>query len=428
MSLIAIKIIGSLSIALASLFIAKRMFGNKDKFFSVSNIIGLLFMILPVCLLYQEQYSYLVLFLSFIVYIFVFKKIFDTNFITAVIISGYIVILVTLTDLIGTSIELTFFSYNFVRTNAVLAIINNIYVSVAIILLDTIPLLRKKVKELCIEVDNNNYLKLITFIILITIAISLLYYNITSIFKLNIYYTVTFISIFIFIILSYFYIDEKNNYKKLNDKYESLFEYTQNFENWIDDEQMYRHELKNNLSIIRSLTKNKKIIEKVDEMLKFSIIIDEQAIEDLKNIPKGGLKGLLYYKVALAKNKNVKMSVEVSPKATSIIKKLSTKKLKQLCIVLGVFLDNALEAAELSKKKVVTLEIYEINKFLNFTISNTYKNLIPLKQMKRKEFTTKGNNRGKGLYYVSKILNKTPWIEADQIFLNDYFIQKITIK
>ena len=428
MSLIAIKIIGSLLIALASLFIAKRMFGNKDKFFSVSNIIGLLFMILPVCLLYQEQYSYLVLFLSFIVYIFVFKKIFDTNFITAVIISGYIVILVTLTDLIGTSIELTFFSYNFVRTNAVLAIINNIYVSVAIILLDTIPLLRKKVKELCIEVDNNNYLKLITFIILITIAISLLYYNITSIFKLNIYYTVTFISIFIFIILSYFYIDEKNNYKKLNDKYESLFEYTQNFENWIDDEQMYRHELKNNLSIIRSLTKNKKIIEKVDEMLKFSIIIDEQAIEDLKNIPKGGLKGLLYYKVALAKNKNVKMSVEVSPKATSIIKKLSTKKLKQLCIVLGVFLDNALEAAELSKKKVVTLEIYEINKFLNFTISNTYKNLIPLKQMKRKEFTTKGNNRGKGLYYVSKILNKTPWIEADQIFLNDYFIQKITIK
>ena len=319
MSLIIIKIIGSLSIAFASLFIAKRMFGNKDKFFSISNMIGILFMILPVCLLYQEQYSYLVLFLSFIVYIFVFKKIFDTNFITAVIISGYIVILVTLTDLIGTSIELTFFSYNFVRTNAILAIINNIYVSVAIILLDSIPLLRKKVKELCIEVDNNNYLKLIIFIILITIAISLLYYNITSIFKLNIYYTVTFISIFIFIILSYFYIDEKNNYKKLNDKYDSLFEYTQNFENWIDDEQMYRHELKNNLSIIRSLTKNKKIIDKVDEMLKFSIIIDDKAIEDLKNVPKGGLKGLLYYKVALAKNKNVKMSVEVSPKATSII-------------------------------------------------------------------------------------------------------------
>ena len=428
MSLIAIKIIGSLSIALASLFIAKRMFGNKDKFFSVSNIIGLLFMILPVCLLYQEQYSYLVLFLSFIVYIFVFKKIFDTNFITAVIISGYIVILVTLTDLIGTSIELTFFSYNFIRTNAVLAIINNIYVSVAIILLDTIPLLRKKVKELCIEVDNNNYLKLITFIILITIAISLLYYNITSIFKLNIYYTVTFISIFIFIILSYFYIDEKNNYKKLNDKYESLFEYTQNFENWIDDEQMYRHELKNNLSIIRSLTKNKKIIEKVDEMLKFSIIIDDKAIEDLKNIPKGGLKGLLYYKVALAKNKNVKMIVEVSPKVSSIIKKIPTNKLRNICIILGIYLDNALEAAESSKNKTVSLEIYEINKKLNFTISNSYNKFISLKQMKKKGFTTKGKNHGKGLYYVNKLINKYKWIETNQMFLNDYFIQKISIK
>lgn len=107
---------------------------------------------------------------------------------------------------------------------------------------------------------------------------------------------------------------------------------------------------------------------------------------------------------------------------------MSTKKLKQLCIVLGVLLDNALEAAESSKKKVVTLEIYEINKFLKFTISNTYKNIIPLKQMRRKDFTTKGNNRGKGLYYVSKILNRTSWIEVDQIFLNDYFIQKITVK
>ena len=129
MSLIAIKIIGSLSIALASLFIAKRMFGNKDKFFSVSNIIGLLFMILPVCLLYQEQYSSLVSIITFFIYIIVFKKLFGINTISSIVVSSYIVVLIALMDLIGTSVELRFFSYNYIRTNVIISVINNFYVN-----------------------------------------------------------------------------------------------------------------------------------------------------------------------------------------------------------------------------------------------------------------------------------------------------------
>ena len=87
-----------------------------------------------------------------------------------------------------------------------------------------------------------------------------------------------------------------------------------------------------------------------------------------------------------------------------------------------------MEAAEETKKTQVTLEVYEVRGDINFTISNTYKDLISLKDMKRKSFTTKGENHGKGLYYVGKILKKEKWLETDQIFLNNYFIQKISIK
>ena len=82
----------------------------------------------------------------------------------------------------------------------------------------------------------------------------------------------------------------------------------------------------------------------------------------------------------------------------------------------------------ISKKKTVTLEIYELNKVINFTISNTYKELIPIKTMKKVGFTTKGGEHGKGLYYANKILSKTKWLKSEQTFLNDYFIQKIYIK
>ncbi len=428
MSLAIIRIVGSLSLAITGLFISKRIFDSSEKIFSITGIISIFFIILPISLLYQEKYNSLAFLLMFFSYIIVFKKKFDISTVSSIIVSGYILILITIIDLIGTSIELKFFTYNFVRTNVPIAILNNIYVNAGAILVSEIPFFKKKIKSLCNKAYDNNYIKLVIFVILIIFAISLLYYNITAIFKLNTYYTITFLSIFIFIILSYFYIDEKNNYQKLNNEYNILFDYTQNFENWIDDEQLYRHELKNNLSIIRDMTKNKSIINKIDEMLKFSIIIDDKAIEDFKNIPKGGLKGLLYYKIAIAKNKKVKMIVEVSPKITNKLKKLSDKEIRNICILLGIYLDNALEAAQNSTKKIVSLEVYETNENINFVISNSYNNIISIKSMKLKGFSTKGENHGKGLYYANKLINKNKWIETDQMFLNDYFIQKILVK
>ena len=268
----------------------------------------------------------------------------------------------------------------------------------------------------------------ITFTILCIFTIIITFFNITEIFELNIHYLITVISIFILFLLYYFYISELNNYEKLNDKYNVLFDYVQTFEDWIDNEQLYRHELKNNLSMIRNMTNNKKIINKIDNMLNMNINIDDEYVEVLKHIPKGGLKGLLYYKIALAKSKNVNIVIEISSKVTSRMKKLPESKLRQIGIIIGIYLDNAIEAAESSKKKQITLEIYEINDDIVFVISNTYNKMLAIKDMNKKGYTTKGENHGKGLYYVNKILRKYKWLESSQIYLNDFFIQKLCIK
>ena len=259
------------------------------------------------------------------------------------------------------------------------------------------------------------------------IIIAVLYINVTSIFKLNIYYSVTIVSIVIFFFLYYFYIEQKNHYEKLNDEYNTVFEYVQNFENWIDDEQMYRHELKNNLAMIREMTKEKNVKNKIDDMLKMSIIVDDQYVEQLKNIPKGGLKGLLYYKIAIASNNKVNMVAEVSSKVTKKIEKLTTEQLRQICILLGIYLDNAIEASSLAKNKLVTLEVYSLEEQVHFVISNTYANKVPLEQIKKKGYSTKGKNRGKGLHYAQKVVNKNKYLNAENILLNDFYIQKLII-
>ncbi len=428
MSLIIIKIVGSMLVAISGFYAVRNLLDSKEKILKTSNIIPLTLIMIPICFLYDEKYSLLLVMFLYLAEILSFKRIFKLNIETSILASSIFMLLTAFIDIIGTSIELSIFTYEEIRLSPIIAIANNILVASLSIFLTNIKAFKELFQKFSNKINYDESFSKIIFALLTVFVIGVLYYNVTTIFKLNLAYTITIIALAVFLILYYFYIEQQAKYEKLNNEYDTLFNYVQNFENWIDDEQMYRHELKNNLSIIRNMTKNKKIIEKIDEMLKFSIIIDEQAIEDLRNIPKGGLKGLIYYKVALAKNKKVKMVVEVSPKVKRLLKRLSESHLRQLCIVLGIYLDNALEAAEETKKTQVTLEVYEVRGDINFTISNTYKDLISLKDMKRKSFTTKGENHGKGLYYVGKILKKEKWLETDQIFLNNYFIQKISIK
>lgn len=415
-------------VAISGFYAVRNLLDSKEKILKTSNIIPLTLIMIPICFLYEEKYSLLLVMFLYLAEILSFKRIFKLNIETSILASSIFMLLTAFIDIIGTSIELSIFTYEEIRLSPIIAIANNILVASLSIFLTNIKAFKELFQKFSNKINYDESFSKIIFALLTVFVIGVLYYNVTTIFKLNLAYTITIIALAVFLILYYFYIEQQAKYEKLNNEYDTLFNYVQNFENWIDDEQMYRHELKNNLSIIRNMTKNKKIIEKIDEMLKFSIIIDEQAIEDLRNIPKGGLKGLIYYKVALAKNKKVKMVVEVSPKVKRLLKRLSESHLRQLCIVLGIYLDNALEAAEETKKTQVTLEVYEVRGDINFTISNTYKDLISLKDMKRKSFTTKGENHGKGLYYVGKILKKEKWLETDQIFLNNYFIQKISIK
>lgn len=422
-----VKFIIGLIMAITSFLIVKKLTKNNEKI-SLYTVIIILILTLPTVISYQTKYNAFILLISYILSIVLYRRYFKISLVTSIVLCSVEVLLVTISDLIFTSINLMIFSYEEVRNIWYVSIVNNLLVGILSYVICTLNCISNKVTYLCKKINNKTGYKIAIFAIISILIIAILFYNITTIFKLDLYYSITIVGLFGLFVLYYFYISEKANYEKLNDEHNILFDYVQTFENWIDDEQMYRHELKNNLSIIRSMTNSKKITNKIDEMLEFTIIIDDKDIEDLKNIPKGGLKGLIYYKIALAKNKKVKMIIEVSPKVTTMIKKIEEKKLRQLCIVLGIYLDNALEAASNSKKKCVTLEIYKTNNNLTFTISNTYNHIIPIKDMQKKGFTTKGKNHGKGLYFVSKVLNKEKWIETSQIFLNEYFIQKIYLK
>ena len=419
-------IIGAI-LSITLLFICQNSLKSEQKI-TIKTIFIILVLSLPTVILYRTEYNMFISITTYILAIILFKKYFKISLLSSIYICSYGIILVGVTDIIVSIKNSLLLSYEELRTSIFYVIENNLLIGCIACLISMISAIKSKVNYIYLKIEKTPNYNVITFTIICLFTIIIAFFNISEIFKLNTHFIITIVSILFLFILYYFYISELNNYGKLKNKYEILFDYVQTFENWIEDEQMYRHELKNNLSMIREMTKNKKIVNKIDEMLKMNINIDDEYIELLKYIPKGGLKGLLYYKIALAKNKKVKMIIEISPKIKTLIKKIPENKLKQLSIILGIYLDNAIDAAVSSKKKLITVEIYEINNKITFTISNTYDEMQAIKEMNRKGFTTKGNNHGKGLYYASKVLHKSGWLKSDQIYLNDFFIQKLYIK
>ena len=305
-------------------------------YFSIKNILSLslspkkeyviaslILTSIPTIIIYNTEYSIILALVVYALMIIIFKYLFNIEISISILVCGYVMLLIALVDVTLTIVEIPIFSYSQVRNVWYINIANNVIISVFTILISRSKKTIKIFKTVSEKVEKNYRTKSIIFTIIILVAVFLLYYNITTIFKFNLQYTITFFSIIIFFILYYIYMEERNNYQKLKGEYNIIFNYVKNFEDWIENEQMYRHELKNNLSIIRNLNTKSEINQKIDKMLEMNMPINDNYIETLKDIPKGGLKGLLYYKLAVANKYKIDMYMDVSPKVKKRLTKIN---------------------------------------------------------------------------------------------------------
>ena len=104
---------------------------------------------------------------------------------------------------------------------------------------------------------------------------------------------------------------------------------------------------------------------------------------------------------------------------------MKTKDFKDLTRIIGVYLDNAIEAASTSKDKKLGIEIYEVKGIIQIIISNTYDNAIEKDKVGNERYSTKGKNRGHGL--LKRILNENNRIISETKITNSLYIQTIKI-
>lgn len=277
--------------------------------------------------------------------------------------------------------------------------------------------------------------KVLNTIILSTLSIisigSLLYKNyidINSLFSFII--TNIFLLGIIVFILGFF--KEKTNNNKLTSEYDQLLQYVKTYEEVIEEKSKNQHEYQNQLILIKEMlgTKNKKVRDHISELLE----IEDQTekynwLNKLKNIPNGGLKGLIHYKITEMMKKDIKLYVDINDNVNNKrINKYLNDNLHDISKIIGVYIDNAIEAAVDSKQRYIIIEAMIENNKLDFSVSNTYSGTIDFNSIDKEGYSKKGKGRGYGLSLVQDIINRRKDIDQYREFNGIFFVQKTTFQ
>ena len=240
------------------------------------------------------------------------------------------------------------------------------------------------------------------------------------------------IIMFSYCLIMIIFLREQGEYNDLINKYDSLFDYFKEIEDNVDEISFANHEYKNQLAVIKGYienNKNKEAIKYINDITNTNREKDNIIISELKNIPNGGIKGLLYYKVISSINKNITPVLDIDKSCAEYLKKLTVDENKIISKAIGVYIDNAIDATSLTTNKIVSIEIYFINNEINFVISNPFlQNNTNISKISQKGYTTKGKGHGNGIYLIDKIIKKTDWLKSERKIINNYYIQKLTIK
>ena len=100
------------------------------------------------------------------------------------------------------------------------------------------------------------------------------------------------------------------------------------------------------------------------------------------------------------------------------------------CKILGIFLDNAIEAAEETPEREINVSFRRsaADKVQIFTIENTYKDKnIDTEQIFEKDFSTKNRNSGIGLWEVKSIVDRNKNVDLITSKDKKFFTQKLII-
>lgn len=332
-----------------------------------------------------------------------FFSIFKIKLSKSVFTSIVYVILLVIPDLLilSTAIYILGISKEYYYSVIASGLIGNLSVLLIMILLTYI--IRKPLRKLMKYKLSENK-KIVVISVLAIIFTAIFFYKFATGYKMNQDVIIYLIAMFAFIVILFTLFRQRMDNEKVSKKYDELLDVMKNYESDIEEQRTLRHETKNEFATIKCKLQdkedNKTIIEYIDSVIGEKGKASSTKYSKFKYLPSNGLKGFFYYKFIEAEKKGINVSINISKQIeNSFLKDIDTKDFKDLARIVGVYLDNAIEASSTSEDKKLGIEMYLIKEKIELIITNTFNNEINLDKIGKESFSTIKVNIGVMDYY-----------------------------
>ena len=210
---------------------------------------------------------------------------------------------------------------------------------------------------------------------------------------------------------------------------QDLQDYTRNLEAMYNSLRSFKHDYVNILLSLSGYIEDgdmdrlKDFFESKIFPTKNLITGEDYKLNQLSNISVLEIKSLLSAKMIYAHESGIDITIDIPDKVESFL--IDTVDLAR---ILGIFLDNAIEATLETEQPQIGLNIIQNKTGVSIIISNRFRdNGLMLHKLKQKGFSTKIGHQGIGLGNAQKIISSYDNVLLETTMKCDYFTQHIEL-
>ena len=210
---------------------------------------------------------------------------------------------------------------------------------------------------------------------------------------------------------------------------QDLQDYTRNLEAMYNSLRSFKHDYVNILLYLSGYIEDgdmdrlKDFFESKIFPTKNLITGEDYKLNQLSNISVLEIKSLLSAKMIYAHESGIDVTIDIPDKVESFL--IDTVDLAR---ILGIFLDNAIEATLKTEQPQIGLNIIQNKTGVSIIISNRFlDNGVMLHKLKQKGFSTKIGHQGIGLWNAQKIISSYDNVLLETTMKCDYFTQHIEL-
>lgn len=308
-------------------------------------------------------------------------------------------------------------------------VIQNVFISILLLIYNIFVLKTKKLDKI-LEYLSSKQIKIFIMAVIIYILPQLVMILLTK-YSYPIYFL--FINVVQFILTGAFlliYLKKDIEHDKAQSDLLISEMHNKTLGEMVDGIRSLKHDYNNIIQTLNGYLATKKydvLNNYIEDLSKECNIINNLSMIDPKIFNEPGIYGIVGSKYFIAMEKNITFNFNIACDLNAI-----NFPKPELTRILGILIDNAIEATEQTEKKYINLEIiFDDKKYANIIkISNTYdeEKTIDTNLIFEKGFSTKEVQSGIGLWEVKKLIGKNPNSQIITTIENNKFIQTIIIE